>query len=60
VYIIDALESHGGQFADNLGKAKGLALYAADKPGIGRVQLIREIKGLATGSSLSGWISPIR
>ncbi len=39
------LESHGGQFADNLGKAKGLAQYAADEPGIGRVQLIREIKG---------------
>lgn len=45
-YVIDVLEPHGGQFADNLGKAKGLAQYAEDEPSIGRVQLIREIKGV--------------
>ncbi len=45
-YVIDILEPHGGQFADNLGKAKGLAQYAEDEPSIGRVQLIREVKGV--------------
>lgn len=49
-YIIDVLEPHGSQFADNLGKAKGLAQYAADEPSIGRVQLIREIKGSGSRS----------
>ena len=44
-YVIDVLEPHGGQFADNLGKAKGMAQYAEDEPSIGRVQLIREVKG---------------
>lgn len=44
-YVIDVLEPHGGQFADNLGKAKGLAQYAEDEPSIGCVQLIREVKG---------------
>lgn len=43
-YIIDILEPHGGQYADNLGKAKGLAQYAENEPGIGRVQLIRQGK----------------
>ena len=43
-YVIDILEPHGGQFADNINKAKGLAEYANKCPGIGRIQLIREIK----------------
>ena len=43
-YIIDILEPHGDQFADNLNKAKGLAEYANKNPGIGRIQLIREVK----------------
>lgn len=43
-YIIDVLEPHGGQFADSLGKAKGLAQYAEAEPMIGRVQLIRQSK----------------
>ena len=43
-YIIDVLEPHGEQYADNLGKAKGLAQYAEDEPLIGRVQLIRQKK----------------
>ena len=40
-YVIDILESHNPDFKDNLGKAKGLANYAANEPRIGRVQLIR-------------------
>lgn len=40
-YVIDILEPHNPDFKDNLGKAKGLANYAADEPRIGRVQLIR-------------------
>lgn len=43
-YIIDILEPHGSQFADNLGKAKGFAEYARQNPGLGRIQLIREVK----------------
>lgn len=40
-YIIDILEPHNPDFKDNLGKAKGLAEYAANEPRIGRVQLVR-------------------
>ena len=40
-YIVDILEPHNPDFKDNLGKAKGLAEYAANEPRIGRVQLIR-------------------
>lgn len=40
-YIVDILEPHNPDFKDNLGKAKGLANYAANEPRIGRVQLIR-------------------
>ncbi len=43
-YVIDILEPHGNQYADNLGKAKGLARYAEEEPLIGRVQLIRQSK----------------
>ena len=43
-YIIDILEPHDSSRKDNLGKAKGMAKYAEDNIGIGRVQLIREGK----------------
>lgn len=40
-YVIDILEPHNPDFNDNLGKAKGLAEYARQNPGVGRIQLIR-------------------
>ena len=40
-YMIDILEPHNPDFKDNLGKAKGLAKYAEENLGIGRIQLIR-------------------
>lgn len=40
-HIVDVLEPHNPDYKDNLGKAKGLAEYAANEPRIGRVQLIR-------------------
>lgn len=40
-YIVDILEPHNPDYKDNLGKAKGLAEYAANEPRIGRVQMIR-------------------
>lgn len=43
-YIIDILEPHDSSRKDNLGKAKGMARYAEENMGIGRVQLIREGK----------------
>ena len=43
-YVIDILEPHSFDFADNLGKAKGLARYAEAEPRIGRVQLIHPSK----------------
>lgn len=46
-YIVDILEPHNPELKDNLGKAKGLAAYAANEPRIGRVQLIRVGKDLA-------------
>lgn len=46
-YVIDILEPHGDSYKDNLGKAKGLARYAAEEARIGRVQLIREKKNSA-------------
>ena len=46
-YVVDVLEPHDGSFADNLGKAKGMAKYAKENAGIiGRVQLIRQINGV--------------
>ena len=41
-YVVDILEPHGGQFADGLAKAKGLARYAELEPRCGRIQLIRK------------------
>ena len=46
-YVVDILEPHNSEFKDNLGKAKGFAEYARQNPGIGRIQLIRKIKGVA-------------
>ena len=43
-YVMDILEPHSPDFKDNLGKAKGFAEYARQNPGVGRIQLIREIK----------------
>lgn len=46
-YLVDILEPHNPGFKDNLGKAKGLAEYAANEPRIDRVQLIRVGKDAA-------------
>ena len=46
-YIFDILEPHHPDFADNLGKAKGLAEYARENRNIGRIQLIRKGKDAA-------------
>ena len=43
-YVVDILEPHSKDFADNLSKAKGLAKYAATEPRIGRIQLCRQEK----------------
>lgn len=40
-YIFDVLEPHNPGYSDNLPKAKGLAEYARQNPGVGRIQLIR-------------------
>lgn len=44
-FVIDILEPHDGTRTDNLGKAKGLAEYARQNPGVGRLQLIRLLNG---------------
>lgn len=41
-YVVDILEPHGNQYADNLPKAKALAEYAKDEERIGRIQLIHK------------------
>ncbi len=46
-YLLDVLEPHNPDFKDNLGKAKGLAQYAAEEPRIDRIQLIRVGKDAA-------------
>ena len=51
-YVIDILEPHSFDFADNLGKAKGLARYAEAEPRIGRVQLIHPSKDPAEKTRL--------
>lgn len=40
-YIVDILEPHDPTRTDNFGKAKGLAEYARQNPGVGRIQLIK-------------------
>ena len=42
-YVVDILEPHGNQYADNLPKAKALAAYAKAEERIGRIQLIHKI-----------------
>ena len=49
-YIVDVLEPHGQQYADNLPKAKALAQYGKDEPRIARLQLIHMDKDI-TGKS---------
>ncbi len=44
-YVVDILEPHGDQYADNLAKAKALAEYAKREDRMGRVQLIRKSTG---------------
>lgn len=46
-YIIDILEPHGDQYADNLSKAKALAEYAKAEDRIGRIQLIRKFTDIS-------------
>lgn len=41
-YVVDILEPHGNQYADNLPKAKALAEYAKKEDRIGRIQLIHK------------------
>ena len=41
-YVVDILEPHGEQYADNLPKAKALARYAQAETRIGRIQLIHK------------------
>ncbi len=41
MYVIDILEPHGADWADNLAKAKGFAKYAEEEIQIGRLELIR-------------------
>lgn len=41
-YVVDVLEPHGNQYADNLPKAKALAEYAKQEDRIGRIQLIHK------------------
>lgn len=47
-YVVDILEPHGNQYADNLPKAKALAAYAKAEERIGRVQLIHKVTGVGT------------
>ena len=42
-YIVDILEPHDSGRRDNFGKARGLAEYAKENNGVGRIQLIREV-----------------
>ena len=42
-YVVDILEPHGNQYADNLPKAKALAEYAKAEDRLGRIQLIHKI-----------------
>ncbi len=41
-YVVDILEPHGDQYADNLPKAKALAEYAKVEDRMGRIQLIHK------------------
>ena len=41
-YVVDVLEPHGNQYADNLPKAKAMAEYARNETRLGRIQLIHK------------------
>ncbi len=45
-YVVDILEPHGDQFADNLPKAKALAEHAKKEDRMGRIQLIHKNTGV--------------
>lgn len=49
-YVVDILEPHGNQYADNLPKAKALAEYARLENRIGRIQLIRKATDASVGN----------
>ena len=49
-YVVDILEPHGNQYADNLPKAKALAKYAQAEDRLGRIQLIHKTTD-ASGNS---------
>lgn len=49
-YVVDILEPHGNQYADNLPKAKALVAYAKAEERIGRIQLIHKITGAGNKS----------
>lgn len=49
-YIVDVLEPHGQQYADNLPKARAMAQYGKDEPRVARLQLIHMDKDI-TGKS---------
>lgn len=49
-YVVDILEPHGNQYADNLPKAKALAAYAKAEERIGRIQLIHKVAGVGNKS----------
>ena len=51
-YVVDILEPHGNQYADNLPKAKALAEYARNENRIGRIQLIHKNNN-ASGSKFA-------
>ena len=42
-YVVDILEPHGNQYADNLPKAKAMAEYAKNEERLGRIQLIHKM-----------------
>lgn len=46
-YVVDILEPHGQQYADNLPKAKALAEYAKKEDRMGRIQLIHKAADIA-------------
>ena len=49
-YVVDILEPHGAQYADNLPKAKALAEYAKAEERLGRIQLIHKTTDAVGGS----------
>lgn len=48
-YVADILEPHRADLDDNLPKAKGFAHYAGENPGVGRIELIRQVHDNLSG-----------